>query len=81
MLEPENLDETFRQLTDGLNIEDQPDIPYDKLSDQFLISWFAQVKRELRSMGELMFPHTERAKDLGGTYHGLLLELRKRRLM
>lgn len=69
----------FAELVEGINITtDAPEVDYTMMPLIELSNLFTRVKNDLLNRGELITQETEHGKDLGGMYHGCLLELRRR---
>lgn len=74
----------FDAIVADVSLEDPGDIvvyDYGAMDDVALLDLYADTRRELSERRELLNPTTLRGTDLGGVYHGCVLELRTRHLL
>lgn len=89
LIEPPDDDATmqaiFNQMTQDLDINPEllSTVVVSSLSDLELLEKWSAVKRELHALpeGQMLNPTTDTAKDVGAVYHGVMLEMKKRKLL
>lgn len=78
-------DEIFRRMTEDLDInpENLSTVVVSSLSDLELLQKWADIKTEMHELpeGQMLHPTTDKAKDVGAVYHGVNLEMRRRKML
>lgn len=81
----DDLHAEFDSIVAGMGLEadtaDAVAYDYGTMGDVTLLDLYADTRRELMDRRELLLATSLRGTDLGGIYHGCVLELRKRHLL
>lgn len=80
---PEDDDETFRKLTESLdlNVTAMAETVVSSLSDIEIVEKFNATRRELHQRREIPHANTQVGRDLQSQYYALMAEGKKRGLM
>lgn len=78
-------DDEARRLLDQVDFVFDADMlsmmQYSDMTTPALLEQFEETKEKLLELGELLDPRTPEGIDAHGIYHGLLLELKKRKAL